>query len=83
MDQFEYLKVLKNCALPNFAEIYPDGKYFLLQDNCKCHKTDLVMAYLKSKKVKLIPFPPRSPDLNIIEHFWSVLQKNVNGQVLD
>lgn len=78
MDELEYLKVIKNRALPNFEAMFPDRHYRMLQDNCKAHKTGLVLGYLESKKVTLVPFPPRSPDLNIIEHFWSLLQKNVN-----
>lgn len=78
MDQWEYLKVIKNCALPNFERIYGLGNYMMLQDNFAGHKTDVVMAYIKSKNIDLLDFPPRSPDLNIIENYWSLIQRNVN-----
>lgn len=79
MDQFEYLKILKNCCLNKMDELFGDvSNYQLLQDNFKGHKTPAVTSYLKVKKVQVIDFPPRSPDINLIELFWAALQKNVN-----
>lgn len=78
LNESEYLKVLRNCAFPNFRDIYPEGDHFMIQDNCQTHKTPLVMDYLEDNNVKLLPFPPRAPEVNVIEHVWNVLQKNVN-----
>ena len=79
MDQWEYLRVLKNCALCRFDELYGGtNNYHFLQDNFKGHTSYVVNGYLKAKKINLIDFPPCSPDINVIENFWSLLQKNVD-----
>lgn len=79
MDQFEYLKIIKNCCLSNFNSLYGDvSNYRFIQDNFKGNKTPMITNYLRTKKMDVIDFPPRSPDLNLIELLWSALQKNVN-----
>ena len=40
-----------------------------------------VMAYLASKNVHVLPhWPPRSPKLNPIEHFWALIQRKVSDR---
>ena len=60
----------------------------LLLDNAPCHRSQIVIKFLKDNGLKYYGFgghpinqrggfPPNSPDLNPIEHIWSVLQERV------
>ena len=45
-------------------------RWRLHQDNCPCHKSKLVMDFINSKKIKLDPQPPYSPDLAPCDFFY-------------
>ncbi|GFX60090.1 DDE_3 domain-containing protein [Trichonephila clavipes] len=51
------------------------------QDNCTFHKSRLATGWLDehSSDFSVINWPPRSPDLNPIEHLWDVLEQGVKG----
>ena len=73
----KYLQMLLSSGLPEIERLY--GKdYHFLQDNAPLHKSKKSMRFFRRQNIKLVPFPARSPDLNCIENFWGLLQKNVN-----
>ena len=47
--------------------------FSFVKDDCTIHKTKEVLEYLESQKIKVIHWPPRSRDLNIIEHILKLL----------
>lgn len=48
----------------------------ILMDNASIHTKGL--NYLKRSRISVFDFPPKSPDLNIIENVWAMLQKKIN-----
>lgn len=53
-----------------------------MQDNSSIHKESSVMDYIREKKINVIDWPPRSPDLNPIENIWAEMQRLVNLELL-
>ncbi len=52
----------------------------ILLDNAPCHRSKKFMEFMENNRLKSIDFgkyPTKSPDLNPIEHIWSLLQEKV------
>jgi len=75
----KYIEILEN-NLPTAFEKFPpeqSSKILYQQDNARPHTSAKTSKYFKKKRVKLIPWPPRSPDLNIIENIWSMVDEKL------
>lgn len=56
----------------------PLGLIYIILDNAKYYRSELVKAFVKkNKRVKLVFLPPYSPNLNIIERLWKFFKKKV------
>lgn len=66
----DLLKVLEK-SHPEANTIY------VLLDNARYHFSSIVEDYIKSSKIHLVPLPPYSPELNLIERFWKFFKKSV------
>ena len=61
----QYIEVLRSFAIPLMNLYY---KYYLLvQDNASVHAAKRVVQYL-SGELTVLPWPSKSPDLNIMEN---------------
>jgi len=49
----------------------------IIADNASYYQNIEVKAYLKNSKIHLIPLPPYSPNLNLIERLWKFFKKKV------
>ncbi|GFT21041.1 transposable element Tc1 transposase [Trichonephila clavipes] len=58
---------------------YPHGNGVFQKDNCTSHKSRLATGWLDehSSDFSVINWPPRSQDLNPIEHLWDVLEQGM------
>lgn len=59
------------------------GKVLLLLDNARWHKGKIARKFIEEKKgrVKLVYFPPYSPELNPVEQCWKEVKKNISNKL--
>lgn len=72
-----YLYNLDKHVLPAIRRTVGDD-FILQQDNCSVHMSDLCLKYFYQNQIKILIWPARSPDWNLIEYCWSFLVSGVN-----
>ena len=61
-------------------EIIESDNIYLQMDNAKYHWTTDALQFYYEKNVKLIDWPPYSPDLNPIENVWALMKRKISGR---
>jgi transposase len=84
MNAVIYLDILKKRLLKNYRNLRsdrveggPDNALIFQQDGASIHSEANVDAYFRSKHIILLPWPAKSPDLNLIESIWAWLKKEM------
>lgn len=72
-----YIDLLDEIGLPSIeAQFGGIENVVFMQDNSPIHTARIVHDYLQSKHIPMLNHPARSPDLNLIENIWSLLEKD-------
>ena len=76
----QYVHILENVMLPSVRVCNPTGNLIFQQDNnpVQC-SMGIQRWFTRRSKIELIPRPPKSPDLNVVEHMWAKLKE---GRIL-
>jgi hypothetical protein len=74
----DYVDVLRLHLLPNYRDLLPPNGLFM-QDNAPIHSARVTTAFLRENNIDVLPWPPMSPDLNPIEHVWSICKKELRN----
>ena len=75
MDRFLYMEILEKTCLPFIQDVYPDGHWFMA-DNDPKHTSKDAIQYLADNGIYWWRTPAESPDLNPIENLWHELKVN-------
>lgn len=82
LNQFKYMDILREHLLP-----FVDGKHggtntvFFQEDNCGPHRAHNVGKYLALHGVRRLDWTPQSPDMNLVEKTWSVLETRLRDRL--
>ena len=55
----------------------PHQHHMFQQDNARAHTTRATRDFLQQHKIRIMPWPAFSPDLNTIVHLWDGIQRNL------
>lgn len=73
INSLKYQEILNTCLLPHFNKT----KHIFQQDNARPHASKSTIEWLNENNVKVLEWPPYSPDINLIENVWAEMAKKV------
>ena len=77
-----YVQLLGDHLQPFMDFMYPNNDGIFMDDNAPCHRATTVRDWFEehSGQFQRMIWPPRSPDMNPIEHLWDIIERSVRAQ---
>ena len=69
---------MENCLLPSVDLFYSEqSPWIFQQDGAPAHTAHSITGWFNENKITVLPWCPRSPDLNPIENIWCWMDKQL------
>lgn len=81
MNASQYCNILTESLLGSLADrnMHPESIVFQ-QDNDPKHTSRKAWEWFDEHGIETLPWPPSSPDMNIIEHAWALLDSRLRSR---
>ena len=78
MDGAKHRRILDENLLEAAVNLKLGRRFTFQQDNDPTHKAKATLEWLIKKKINVLEWPSKSPDLNPIDKFWRDLKITVH-----
>ncbi len=82
MNTENYVEILRSEVFPVIEGEYPDNDFYFMHDRAPAHTSNLTREFIREVfpvfHDRLLPWPPKGADMNIIENLWSMLAYGVS-----
>jgi transposase len=83
MNKEKYVAILTEGLLDTLANLPKSAPSLTFQrDNDPKHKSGLATNWMAAQGIPVLPWPSYSPDMNIIEHIWALLDRRVRARTI-
>lgn len=76
-NSLKYLEILDQIAFPSIeAQFGSVENIVFMQDNARIHTARIIRDYFAERHIEVLNHPPKSPDLNLIENIWAIMEQD-------